>query len=88
VKGSEIQQALQRLKEKMGDKFSVKWHGDGRVKTLEGELSFPYPGTPEDAAKQFLKENVTIFQMDTEIKDIEVEYSKETYKGYHHIRFK
>jgi len=55
----------------------------GRVKTLRGKLSLPYPGAPEDAAKKFLKDNSAVFQMDPEIKDLQIESIKESLVGYH-----
>jgi Zn-dependent metalloprotease len=79
--------ALENLKKKMGEDFDVYWHsGNKRVKTLRGKLSLPHPGTPEVAARQFLKENTAIFQLEPGLDDIELESVKESLGG-NHIRF-
>lgn len=86
-KNPEVLKALEGLKGKIGVNWNVIWYDkQDRVKTLKGKLSLPYPGTPEDAAIYFLRENAAIFQMDSEIMDIEMESTKESLTGYH-VRF-
>lgn len=83
---AEVHNAIKKLKERMGDNIKVKWHGRGRV-TLDGKLSLSYPGTPEDAAKQFLRENAAIFQMDPVLSDMEVETIREDKIGDKHLGY-
>ena len=83
---ADVHKALQRLKERTGGKIKVEWRGD-RVGALEGNLSLPYSGTPEEAAKQFLKENADIFQIPTDLNDVEVETVREDVVGNKHLGY-
>ena len=83
---SEVHNAIKKLKERTGDNIKVEWRG-GRAGTLEGKLSHPYSGTPEDAAKQFLRENAAIFEMEPALSDIEVERMREDIVGDKHLGY-
>jgi Zn-dependent metalloprotease len=69
---------LSNLNAKKEITVDVKWYDDKkRVKTLYGKLSDPYPGTAEEAATQFLKENPDIFQLPQDLSGIKIERVRE-----------
>lgn len=85
-KNPEALKAVQKLKQRMGSNIKTEWRGPNIVK-LEGNLSLPSPGTPEETAKQFLKENAAIFQMPSDLSDVEIERMREDKIGDKHLGY-
>lgn len=79
-----VVEAIEKLKERAGGNVKVSYHAADRVKTIEGELSPPYYGKPEEAAKLFLSEYAAIFQMSHDLSDIEIERVLEDKVGEKH----
>lgn len=63
-----VQSALENLKARTKGKFTVRWQEDkSRIKVLDGELSAPHSGPPQQAAMKFLAENPDLFRLDRSI---------------------
>lgn len=72
-----IRSAIQSLEARMGQKVAVTWQDKRGIKTLWGNLSVPYPGTPDQAARSFLEEHAGIFELEPSLNDLIVEGMRE-----------
>lgn len=87
-KPPEVLNAISELQERIEEKIKVNWNKDNqRVESLDGKLSPPIPGSPSQAALQFLKENADIFQLPHDLHDLRFESTQDISEGNKIIHF-